>query len=79
MSSCLNCGGLIMKPGVAYGYAGPVCHCPIHPSRMYQNPSDNPLPPAPRDFYPQDSRVFGKPDADTFRPRPPLLPPLLST
>lgn len=29
--SCLICGGLIMKPGVSYGYAGPVCHCIVPP------------------------------------------------
>lgn len=37
--TCLNCGGLIMKPGVGYGYAGPVCHCPIDPRSVYQRPS----------------------------------------
>lgn len=25
--SCVKCGGLIMEPNKAYGYAGPVCHC----------------------------------------------------
>lgn len=24
-----RCGGLIMIPGMAYGYAGPICHCSI--------------------------------------------------
>lgn len=43
MTSCLNCGGLIGEPGIAYGYVGKFCHCPIHPSRVYQNPSDKPL------------------------------------
>lgn len=28
---CLTCGRLIMKPGVVYGYAGPVCHCIVYP------------------------------------------------
>lgn len=28
-----------MKPGVTYGYAGPVCYCPVDPSKMYQRPS----------------------------------------
>lgn len=27
MSACPACGGLILLPNVAYGYAGPVCHC----------------------------------------------------
>jgi hypothetical protein len=31
-TSCQSCGGLIMEPGVAYGYAGPVCHCGWRPS-----------------------------------------------
>jgi hypothetical protein len=25
---CPQCGGLIMKPNVPYGWAGDVCHCP---------------------------------------------------
>jgi hypothetical protein len=25
--NCNNCGGLILKPGITYGYAGPVCTC----------------------------------------------------
>ena len=25
---CLKCGGLKMKPGVVYGWGGPICHCP---------------------------------------------------
>lgn len=29
--SCLNCGGLIMEPGISYGYAGKVCLCPVKP------------------------------------------------
>lgn len=27
MANCPACGGLIMEPGVSYGYAGKVCHC----------------------------------------------------
>jgi hypothetical protein len=51
--TCTNCGGLIMDRGIAYGWAGKVCHCPVHPSRLYQSPSTRPLtlgPPA--DFGP---------------------------
>lgn len=29
--SCLTCGGLIMKPGISYGYSGPICHCHVPP------------------------------------------------
>jgi hypothetical protein len=43
MDSCLNCGGAIFEPGKPYGYVGKVCHCPAHPSRMYQNPASDPL------------------------------------
>jgi hypothetical protein len=25
--TCHGCGGLIVEPGKAYGYAGRVCHC----------------------------------------------------
>ncbi len=25
--SCLACGGLVLVPGITYGYAGKVCHC----------------------------------------------------
>ncbi len=28
---CLTCGGLIMAPGVAYGYSGPTCQCLVPP------------------------------------------------
>ena len=27
MSMCPQCGGLRMQPGIAYGYAGPICCC----------------------------------------------------
>ena len=27
MSTCPQCGGLRMQPGIAYGYAGPICYC----------------------------------------------------
>lgn len=27
MANCLTCGGLIMEPGLAYQYSGPVCNC----------------------------------------------------
>lgn len=47
MDSCLNCGGAIGEPGVSYGYAGRWCNCPIHPSRLYQNPASHPLRVAP--------------------------------
>jgi hypothetical protein len=33
---CIKCGGLIMRPGVVYGYAGLVCYCP-EPQRSQQN------------------------------------------
>lgn len=29
MSNCTSCGGLIMEQGVAYAYAGKVCHCAL--------------------------------------------------
>lgn len=45
--SCIRCGGLIMEPNKAYGYAGPVCYCQPqyivpqgHPINNY--PSYNP-------------------------------------
>jgi hypothetical protein len=38
MSSCMTCGGLIMEPNKAYGYAGPVCRC--IPTPRYQQRSD---------------------------------------
>lgn len=28
-SGSCKCGGLILQPGIAYGYAGPVCHCTV--------------------------------------------------
>lgn len=28
---CMTCGGLIMEPGVAYGYTGKICHCIVLP------------------------------------------------
>jgi len=31
MDNCLTCGGLIMEPNTAYGYAGKVCHCYVPP------------------------------------------------
>ncbi len=31
MNNCISCGKLIMEPGVAYGYAGPVCQCIVYP------------------------------------------------
>lgn len=40
--TCANCNGLIMKPGVSYSYAGPVCHCPVRP--MWQMPRREPDP-----------------------------------
>lgn len=43
MDICRNCGGAIMQPGVAYGWAGKTCHCPVHPSRQYQDPMSRPL------------------------------------
>jgi hypothetical protein len=36
MNNCMTCGGLIMEPGIAYGYSGPVCHCIASPK--YQKP-----------------------------------------
>lgn len=39
MDTCLNCGGAIGEPGVAYGYAGKWCHCAVNPSSKYQRPS----------------------------------------
>jgi hypothetical protein len=36
---CLNCNGLIMEPNTPYGYAGPVCRCPINPALQYQRPA----------------------------------------
>lgn len=35
-NSCMTCGGLIMEPGKAYGYSGPVCNCIVPPK--YQQP-----------------------------------------
>lgn len=29
MDHCLNCGGAIGEPGIAYGYAGKWCRCPV--------------------------------------------------
>lgn len=36
MDICLNCKGAIMEPGVAYGYSGQICHCPIDPATLYR-------------------------------------------
>lgn len=53
-SICRNCGGLIMEPGKSYGWAGKTCHCPVHPSRQYQDPATDPLRIVPMFADPQD-------------------------
>ena len=40
---CHKCGGLIMEPNKAYGYAGKVCHCMWQ--APYQVPSAYPYNP----------------------------------
>jgi hypothetical protein len=60
MDTCLNCGGAIGEPGKAYGYAGKWCHCPVHPSRMYQNPASNPLRVVPMFADPDDLERYLK-------------------
>lgn len=37
--SCLTCGGLIMEPGISYGYAGKICHC-YEPPRIRKRASE---------------------------------------
>lgn len=39
MDICLNCNGAIGQEGVAYGYAGKWCHCPVNPISLYQRPA----------------------------------------
>jgi hypothetical protein len=55
MDSCMTCGGAILEPNVAYGYAGPVCHCSETPRVRVRRSQQTQLPSQGGLFAPQMS------------------------
>lgn len=41
MWTCRECNGMRFQPGIAVGYAGPLCHCSTNSFNLYQRPVES--------------------------------------